>query len=291
MSNQTQTSDVTAAPTDKQIGDIIRETHNLSAEQVEQVLRHQKQTGLKFGEAAIALGYLQREQVLWALSQQFQYSYAQEPNLMPELVVANKPFSEHAEMFRDLRSQLLSLAASSGKPRGALAVISADIGDGKSYFAANLAVAFSQLGGRTLLVDADMRTPRQHDIFQIQANTGLSGVLAGRTAASVIKPAENLPNLYVLPVGVTPPNPTELVQRPVLGLLLKDLLERFDYVIVDTPAAVHGADAKVIAATCGQALVVGRTGRTRLNAVKALTDSVQNMGTTVMGVVMNEYSA
>lgn len=273
---------------DKQIGDIIREAHNLSADQVEQVLAHQKQSGLKFGEAAIALGLLQRDQVLWALSQQFQYSYSQEPNLMPELVVANKPFSEHAEVFRDLRSQLL---ANQSKQRSAIAVISSDIGDGKSYFAANLAVAFSQLGGRTLLVDADMRTPRQQDVFQIQANSGLSSVLAGRSVASVIKPAENLPNLYLLPVGVTPPNPTELVQRPVLGLLLKDLLERFDYVIVDTPAAIHGADAKVIAATCGQALIVGRQGRSRLSAIKTLSDSVQRMGANVLGIVMNQYSA
>lgn len=277
---------------DRPIGDIIREAHNLSAEQVEKVLRHQKETGLKFGEAAVALGYLERDQVIWALSQQFQYAYVQQSDLIPELVVANRPFSEHAETFRDLRSQLIGPLQSppQGKPRQALAVISADVGDGKSYFASNLAVAFSQLGRRTLLVDADMRTPRQHEVFRIPTGSGLSSVLAGRTEASVIKPVESLPNLYVLPVGVVPPNPTELAQSPVLALLLRDLLGRFDYVIVDTPAAVHGSDAKVIAATCGQALIVGRQGSSRVAAVKKLADSVQRMGTNVLGAVINDFA-
>lgn len=290
MVNNTASTEHPAGGPDRPIGDIIRESHNLSATEVEQVLRHQKETGLKFGEAAVALGLIKREHVIWALSQQFHYAYVQEPQVGSELVVAHKPFTEHAEIFRDLRTQLIHSVYRNGTPRKALAVISADIGDGKSYFAANLAVAFSQLGGRTLLVDADLRTPRQHEVFNIATGSGLSTVLAGRAEASVIKPVEHLPNLYVLPVGVVPPNPTELVQRPVLGMLLKDLNERFDYVIVDTPASVHGADAKVVAAACGVALVVGRKDRTRLTAIKALAASVQKMGASVAGVVMNEFS-
>lgn len=290
MANQTSPQqDFQPTGSDRPIGDIIRESHNLSAEQVERVLRHQRETGLKFGEAAVALGLIQRDQVIWALSQQFQYSYVQDAGVAPELVVAHKPFTEHAEAFRDLRTQLLNQFWQPGMPRRAISIISADIGDGKSYFAANLAVAFSQLGGRTLLVDADLRTPRQHEIFNIKTSSGLSSVLAGRAEASVIKPVDNLPNFYVLPVGVVPPNPTELVQRPVLGMLLKDLNERFDYVVIDTPAASHGSDAKVIAAACGVAVLVGREGRSRLNAIRDLAASVKKMGATVAGVVMNEF--
>lgn len=291
MDHNQLTPDLAQAAGDKPIGDIIREAHNLSAEQVEKVLQHQQQTGLKFGEAAVALGLIKREHVLWALSQQFLYPYASESAPLPELVVSSSPFSEHAESFRELRSQLIASVFSAPGPRRALAVVSPDVGDGKSYFAANIAVVLSQLGGRTVLVDADMRSPRLQEIFNYRVDSGMSSALVGRSEIKVIKPVPDLPNLFVLPVGVVPPNPQELVQRPAFAMVLKDLCDKFDYVIVDTPAAVHGADARVIAATCGAALVVGRRGSSRLGAMKKLVASIQKLQATVAGVVINEYPA
>lgn len=295
MSAQTDMSnDPIAAANDKDrpIGDIMRETHQLSAEEVERVLDHQRKSGLKFGEAAMALGLLQREDVVRALAQQFDYSYATEAK-MPELVVANRPFSRHAEVMRDLRAQLISSAfkPDAGGKRKPLAVLSADVGDGRTYVAANLAVAFSQLGGRTLLIDADLRSPRLHSLFALDSKRGLSNVLLGRSESNVIKPVEGLSNLFVLPVGTIPPNPTELVQRPVLGMVLKSLQERFDYILVDTPAAAHGADARVIAASCGQTMLLARKDRSRLNGVRQLAASVQQMGAVVCGLSMNEFAA
>ncbi|MDE2401337.1 MAG: polysaccharide biosynthesis tyrosine autokinase [Burkholderiales bacterium] len=278
-------------PGEKSIGDIIRHANNLSPDQVEQVLVYQRQHNVKFGEAAVALGLAKREDVLWALSQQFHYPYSGSGSskVSAELVAASNPFSESAEAFRDLRSQLIGSVFGTEGRRRAVAVVSANTGDGKSYFAANVAVAFSQLGGRTLLVDADMRTPRQHEIFGIESTSGLSGILSGRSETNVIRPAPELPSLYLLPVGVTPPNPLELVQRPAFGLLMNELMAKFDYVIVDTPAASHGSDARVIAGACGAAVVVGRRGNSRIDAIQKLVTSVKKTSAQVAGVIVNEF--
>ncbi len=277
---------------DRSIGDIIRQTNNLTPDQVEKVLAYQRQHKLRFGEAALALGLAKREDVLWALSQQFQYPYAAaDGSAQGELVVAHSPFGDQAEVFRDFRAQLITQVF--GKPglNKAVAVVSADSGDGKTFFAANLAVAFSQLGGRTLLIDADMRTPRQHEIFDITPGTGLSGILSGRNEPNVIRPVEELPSLYLLPVGIVPPNPLELVQRPTFGMLLNELSTKFDYIIVDTPAAVHGSDARVIAAACATAVVLGRKGESKLAAMNKLIHDIKRATGQVMGVVMNEHLA
>jgi chain length determinant protein tyrosine kinase EpsG len=276
---------------EKSIGDIIRQANNLSPDQVEQVVAYQRQNNVKFGEAAVALGFAKREDVLWALSQQFHYPYSASPSddISAELVVASEPFGEAAEVFRDLRSQLITNLFNGEGPRRALAVVSSEAGDGKSYFAANIAVAFSQLGGRTLLVDADMRTPRQHEVFGVQNGSGLSTILSGRSETNVIRPVADLPSLYLLPVGVVPPNPTELVQRPAFTLLINELLSKFDYVVVDTPAASHGSDARVIAGACGAAVVVGRKGKSKMEKIQKLIASVQKTSAKVVGAIMNDH--
>jgi protein-tyrosine kinase len=277
---------------DRSIGEIIRDNKHLNPKQVDQILELQRERKMKFGEAAVALGYARDEDVVWALSQQFHYPYAPEAaeQLNSELVVASQPFGKSAESFRALRSQLMMRLYSGRDPRRrALAVVSPDSGDGKTYFAANIAVAFSQLGGRTLLIDADMRAPRQHEVFGIDNTSGLSGILGGRSEANVIRPAAHLPSLFILPVGVTPPNPQELAERPAFQLLLRELLSKFDHVVVDTPAAEHGADAGVIAAKCGAAVVIARKGRSSLNALNEFVHLLRESPVTLAGLVMNEF--
>ncbi|MDE2434595.1 MAG: polysaccharide biosynthesis tyrosine autokinase [Burkholderiales bacterium] len=275
---------------DKSIGNLIAEANNLTAEQVEQVLSHQRNTGQKFGEAAVDLGLAKKEDVLWALSQQFHYPYAADgrKQVSSELIVATNPFDASAEFFREVRSQVIANVFNRQEPRNALAVCSPNVGDGKSFFAANLAVAFSQLGGRTLLVDADLRTPRQHQIFGMASGVGgLSGVLSGRAETNVIRPIEALPSLYLLPVGVVPPNPLELVQGMAFDMLLNELTRKFDYVIVDTPAAQHGADARVIAAKCGASVALCKQGSTAVRPMEELITSLKKVCSNFAGVIMN----
>jgi len=275
---------------DKLIGEILRVTNKLDAGQIDQILADQAQRKKKFGESAIALGLVEHEDVMWALSQQFQYAYTpgSQGALSDELILASQPFGEAAEIFREMRTQLL-MNVLDGSPRRALSVISAGVGEGKTFFAANLAIAFSQLGARTLLIDADMRTPRLHKLFGVETVNGLSATLSGRAQASVVRPIESLPSLYLLPVGAAPPNPSELVQRPGFAMMIKGALRNFEHVIVDTPAAQHGPDARVIASRCGAALAIGRKHRTPLGKLQTLIEQVSKHTDRFAGVVMNDF--
>jgi len=283
--------DAAATGTDRSIGDIIRETRNLSADQVEKILAHQRQTGVRFGEAAIALGLASPNDVMFALSQQFHYPYAQEDrgNVSSELVALVQPFARQSEVFRAIRSQVIMRVFQPGEPRRAIAVISPNSGDGKTFFSANLAVSLAQLGGRTLLVDADMRGPRQHELFGLDNGVGLSHILSGRAQTRSIQQVSGVPSLFVLPVGITPPNPLELVERPALALLMRELVSKFDHVVVDTPAAIYGSDFSVIAARCGAALLVARKNAARVGDLQELTTMLDGSPAKLTGVVMNEF--
>jgi protein-tyrosine kinase len=281
------------------IGAILVEAGKLDAARIEQVLAYQREHGLRFGEAATALGFVTADDVLFALAQQFNYPYAPEARRAsyPELVTRNDPYSRQAEAFRAVRSQLMARVwgDGAGTPRAAgarpaLAVVSPESGDGKTFFAANLAVVLAQLGGRTLLVDGDMRGPRQHEVFQLSNDTGLSNILSGRADRQVVQAVPGVPSLYVLPVGVTPPNPLELVERPVFAQLLRELTSRFDHVVVDTPAHVYGADGPVIASRCGAALMVARRNSSRLASLQHLVSVFGGGATTIAGVLLNEFS-
>ncbi len=287
----TVTAEREAVVAERPIGSIIAETRNLSAEQVEKILQHQRDKGIRFGEAAIALGYASADDVMFALAQQFHYPYAPEDQrkVNPELVALNQPFGVQAESFRAIRSQIIMRLFNEGHERRAIAVVSPDTGDGKTFFAANLAVTLAQLGGRTLLIDADMRGPRQHAVFGIENSTGLSGILSGRAESKVIQQVPGVASLFVLPVGITPPNPLELVERPAFGMLIRELLTKFDHIVVDTPAASHGSDAAVISARCGAALIVARQNQSQVAALQDLASNLSETPTVLVGVVYNEF--
>lgn len=273
---------------ERSLGDILREIRQLSDDQIERIVEHQRRHRVRFGEAAVALRLASGDEVLWALSQQFHYPYARAGGreLSGDLVMAADPFGEQAEAFRELRTQLL---VEREAPHCAFAVVSPERGDGRSCVAANLAIAFSQLGARTLLMDADMRSPAQHRLFGVQGRLGLSGILAGHASSSVIQTVPGLPSLFVLAVGTEPPNPLELLQGPGLAGLMERVLARFDHVVVDTPAASRGADWRVAAASCGAAIMVARRGRSRLDDLGRMNAALRGAKVRRAGVVMHEF--
>ena len=276
---------------DQNIGSIIRETKQLSSEQIEQIVAYQRQHRLRFGEAATQLGLITEEDLVYALSQQFKYPYTPtlRGNFQRELVTATQPFSRQAEAFRAVRSQLMLRVFNPREPKRALAITSPDSGDGRTYTVANLGVVLAQLGGRTLVVDANLRNPRLHELFDVPNTSGLTGILSGRQEDNVIYQAPDIPSLFVMPVGVIPPNPLELLERPAFRLLMSELLHKFDHIIVDTPASTLGSDAMVIAARSGAALALARKDRTRVKQLNALVSQLGETTVKLTGVIVNEF--
>jgi len=274
----------------RSIGVILIDSGRLSADNAERILRLQKEQGKRFGDAAIELGLLTEDDIRFALASQFDYPYLPigDNSLSHELVAAYKPFSPVVEQLRALRSQLMLRWFDAEAQRKALAIVSPGAGEGRSFIAANLAIVFSQLGERTLLIDADLRTPRQHELFKLGNNAGLSGLLAGRANAEAVVRVPSLLGLSVLPAGAIPPNPQELLGRPAFIETLLTVSRDFDVVIIDTPAASEYADAQTIAVRAGAALMLARKNRSSLPVMTQLASSLQQSGATLVGSVLND---
>lgn len=268
------------------IGALLLASGKISPENAERVLRMQKELGIRFGEAAQRLGLITEADIQHVLARQFDYPYlAEGEGKFPQtLVAAYQPFSAQVETLRAVRSQLMLRWFARG--RKALVVVGVDGGDSASLVAANLAVVFSQLGERTLLVDANLRTPRQHDIFALSGRQGLSDLLAGRAGMDAIAVIDDFVDLSVLGAGTLPPNPLELLSRSGFAGLNLQLEERYDVVLYDVPPVQAGTDAFVAAARAGGILLVINKNKTRMASVHAMREQMERSGAEVVGAVM-----
>jgi protein-tyrosine kinase len=274
---------------DLRLGALLLAAGKLSEAQIEHVLAKQQENRRRFGEIAVKLGYVTDADVRQMLARQFEYSYIEpgESAISREVIAAYEPFSARVEALRALRTQLKLRWFNRSSAGRALAIISPHAGDGRSYLAANLAVVFAQLGERTLLIDADMRKPRQHELFGIPETPGLSTVLAGRDQLGAIQQIQHLGDLSVLPAGPPPPNPVELLDRPAFGRLMDQVRQEYDVVLVDTPAGSAHADAQTASVRCEAALIVVRKNATRLAEVRKLAGSVHTVE--VVGTVLTDF--
>ena len=277
----------------RSIGGILIDGGLLKPEDAERVLLLQKEQNLRFGEAAVRLGLVSEADVQYALSRQFSYAYLRKPSgekqpVSDELIAAYQPFSPRVEELRAIRTQLMLRWFDKADQRQVLTVIGPERGDGRSHLAANLAVVFAQLGERTLLIDADLRNPRQHELFYLENKIGFSTVLAGRSREEAIVRIPALGGLCVLPAGPIPPNPLELLNRLNFDELMIQVKSTFDIVIVDTPALSVGEDAALIAVKVGAAIAVARNGQTRVNSFGGMIQDLMSAGVTVVGSVLNE---
>jgi len=206
--------------------------------------------------------------------------------LSPALVAAHAPAGSQAESLRELRSQLLLRWFHEHRT---LAVIGAHEQDGADVVAANIAIAMAQLGESTLLIDANLRDPRQHLLFGLRPIAGLSALLQNRdvhTEAVMSVPA--VEHLHVICAGNLPANPQELVSRTPLIYLLKTLPERFRAVIVATPPALAYADAQIIAARARGCVLVTRRHRTRVADVARVKSQLEPAQAVLLGAVIRE---
>lgn len=274
---------------DGRIGSILVQNGKIDSRDIDPILEVQRHRGLRFGEAALSLRLINRDDLRNAVAKQYGLSHLLpgSEKISSELVGAYEPFHPRAEEMRALRTQLLIRWSNAQVIRRMLAVVSPGSGEGRSYVAANLAVAFAQLGERTLLIDADLRAPRQHRIFNVPDRIGLSAVLSGRADRSAVVAIPQFGTLSLLPAGACPPNPQELLLRPALAALLGDLSSEFDVILFDTPPASLYADAQSLAFRAGSAIVVTRKDHTSIADAASTIRALSDTGTRVVGTVFN----
>ncbi len=273
------------------IGNILVEQGRLNSNDVEEIQRFANSHGVRFGEAAVQLKRITERDIESAIAQQYNYpilARGGESGVADDVIAAYMPQSDAVEPLRALRSQII-LRWFNNASRRVLAVTSAERGDGRSWLAANLATMFAQLGERTLLIDADMRHPRQHRIFNIDNSVGLSALLTGRAGREIARRIHPQLRLFVLPAGIIPPNPQELLARPVFDVILDHFAAQFSLVILDTPAACETADAQILAANAGNAVMIARRNCTPQTKLVAAMEMLTDTGVNVIGSVINEH--
>jgi capsular exopolysaccharide synthesis family protein len=203
---------------------------------------------------------------------------------IPKIPVRDAPRSLISETYGMLYANLKFL--SSDQEVRVITITSAVPKEGKSTVCANLALAIAQLGFRVLLIDADMRHPSQHAVWELRNSVGLSNVIVEQIdLKTAIK--EAMPNLYVLTSGLLPPNPLALLNSRRMASLIEDFSQRYDYVIIDTPPLSAAADARILSAMTDGMLIVVQPKLVDSASAIAAQELLEQSGQNVLGMVIN----
>ncbi|NPV51927.1 MAG: CpsD/CapB family tyrosine-protein kinase [Firmicutes bacterium] len=200
------------------------------------------------------------------------------------LIMERDPKSPVSEAFRTLRTNLQFVRLDS--PLRSLAVTSTAPGEGKSTVAANLAIAVAQAGKSTILVDADLRRPKLHKMFNLPNRTGLTNLLLGNSGLEVLHDT-GVEGLKLLPSGALPPNPSELLGSGAMTRVVEALDAEADFLIFDTPPMMAVTDAAVLGTKVDGVLLVLRLGQAAREGVMRAKTLLQNANARVLGVVVN----
>jgi capsular exopolysaccharide synthesis family protein len=205
---------------------------------------------------------------------------------MLALVTYERPKSEAAEAYRALRTSIL--LSSFGAPPKVILVTSAMPREGKTTISANSALVLAQRGSRVLLVDADLRRPGVEKLFGIRPHGGLSTLISGSSnVEDVLVPASEVPNLWILPAGPIPPQPTELLGSTVMKDYITRWRNEFDHIIIDTPPCLSVTDAVLLSPEADRVILVARSGQTTRPALRRACDLLLQVNARVMGIVLN----
>jgi capsular exopolysaccharide synthesis family protein len=173
-------------------------------------------------------------------------------------------------------------------PLNRILVASSGPGEGKTTVATNLAASMAQGGRRVLLIDADLRRPRIHAVFGIPNRLGLSSLFRGEAAVrSVMQPVDGMPNLFIIPSGKLPPNPTELLASTRMDRILEEASQEADVIVVDSPPSLV-ADYQVLATKMDGVIMVIRPGSTHADAAAAMLEHLGRVNARILGVVLNK---
>ena len=209
-----------------------------------------------------------------------------------ELVTHLDPKSPVSETFRTLRTNIQFM--NSNRRLRSLLVTSTMPGEGKSWVASNLAVTFAQAGKRVALIDADMRKGRLCSIFGVEPRPGLSNYLSGyyenQESVNIDKYLKqtDVNNLYIIPAGNIPPNPSELLVRRQMRNLLEQLKNQVDLVIIDGTPSKLVTDSVILSRIVDSTLIVSAHNQTRKDDLERVIKDVRNVGGNVAGVVYNK---
>lgn len=191
------------------------------------------------------------------------------------------------ESYKTMRTNLIFSLSTSDKK--IITVSSSLPGDGKSTIAANLAIALSQLdGNKVLIIDADMRKPVMHRLFNVKNNVGIAEYLGKMNQKSECIQKSSVPNLYIIPSGSLPPNPSELLGSEQMANLLSEVSKEYDYILIDMPPVNIVSDPLTIGGKISGMVVVTHYGKTTYDDIDELMRKVQTSDTKILGLVLNE---
>ncbi len=190
-----------------------------------------------------------------------------------------------AESFRNLRTDLHFFKID--QPVKKLLISSAIRGEGKSLITANLGLAFAELGKRVLIIDGDLRRPRQHSLFSVQREPGLTDILAsGEDWHSALVPIQGS-FLSLMPAGAIPPNPTEILNSRKMSDLISAMEKEYEYILVDSPPLLALSDARVLSTVVHDILLLYRYAFTNFRLTLESIDSLKNSHCSIVGLVLN----
>ena len=202
-----------------------------------------------------------------------------------KLITFHTPKSPIAEAYRVLRTNIQF--SSLDKPIKSLLVTSAGPSEGKSLTVSNLGVAFAQSGLKVLIIDCDMRKPKQHKHFEVNNGNGLSNILIGELSLSDGLHDVGIEGLKLIPTGPIPPNPAELLGSQRMKDFIAELYGMFDIILVDTPPVVPVTDAALMAANVDGVLLVVASGEAKIEMTQKAKELLLNVNARIIGTILN----
>jgi receptor protein-tyrosine kinase len=284
---------------------------HLDAQAVGKIFEAMQKTDIRFSDAAIQAGLVTRAEVDEAAIRVRANQTSRDSGLIEtairrissdrrivlkhgeivapssRLILAHDADNPHSERLRALRTELLLLNEST---RGAnvVAVVSPGAGEGRSQLSAELAIAFAQLGRRTLLVDADLRNPQQHVFFGATNEHGLTKVITS-FEKPIYHPVLGLPQMHLLTAGPTPPNPLELLSDGRFEKLVTEWRNAYEFLVFDTPPLSRCADGIAVATLAGRVLILSRAQHTSYAGTRNMLRRLATTQSRILGAVLNHF--
>ncbi len=300
-----------AVDSDKEVRSVLISHFKLTPDTVDKIYAEMQLSDMSFTDVALRLGFVSPEQITEALlrtrgglaqneagliesvirrvssDRRVVVRHGEDVKPGEQLILAHDPYNPRSERIRALRTELLLLNEGT---RGAniVPVMSPCSGEGRSQLAAELAISFAQLGRRTLLVDADMRKPKQHVLFATSNENGLSrSISAGEKP--YFHPVVGLPLMHLLTAGPIPPNPLELLSDGRFEKLLSEWRNTYEFIVLDTPPVSLCADGMAVATLAARVLLVSRAQHTSYKATRDMLRRLETTQSNILGAVLNHF--